>query len=150
MTKVQMPMVGLTMSEIEWRQIEGTGADGQITEEDIHARVAHPAVAEALREPLSRTRQTIAERLGRSQRERVHIYLTISADMTDARRLHAAGFPYDALFLRALAIALAEFPVLNSSLIEQQHQFHASVDIGIAVAVDDETLVVPVLRGVHG
>lgn len=134
---------------IEWRQIEGTGADGQITEEDIRARMAHPAVVEALRKPLSQTRQTIAERLGQSQRERVHIYLTVSVDMTDARRLHAGGLSYDDLFLKALAVALTEFPVLNSSLIERQYQFHESVDIGIAVAVDDETLVVPVLRSVQ-
>jgi pyruvate dehydrogenase E2 component (dihydrolipoamide acetyltransferase) len=134
---------------IDWRQIGGSGAAGQVTEEDIRARLAQPAAADALRKPLSRTRQIIAERLSRSQRERVHIYLTISADMTGARRLHAAGFPYDALFLKALAIALTEFPVLNSTLVEVQVQPHASVDIGFALAVDDETLVAPVVRSVE-
>lgn len=134
---------------LDWRQIAGGGAEGQVTEEDIRARLAQPVAAGVLRKPLSRARQIIAERLGQSQRERVHIYLTISVNMTDARRLHAAGLPYDALFLKALATALTEFPVLNSSLVEQQLQFHSSVDIGVAVALDDETLVVPVLRGVE-
>jgi pyruvate/2-oxoglutarate dehydrogenase complex dihydrolipoamide acyltransferase (E2) component len=121
---------------IDWRRIEGAGADGQIAEPDVRVRFAQPAQAEALPpgKPLARPRQIMAEWLSRSQRERVHIYLTISADMTGARRPHAAGFPYDALFLRGLAIALTEFPVLNSSLIQEQLQFHTPVDIGIALA----------------
>lgn len=138
---------------IDWRQIEGTGADGQITEADIRARLDQtntPAKVEELPagKPLPFTRQIIAERLSQSLRERVHIYLTISVNMTEARRVRNPGFSYNDLFLKSLAISLTEFPVLNSSLTEGRLQFHSSVDIGIAVAVDDAALVVPVVRAV--
>jgi pyruvate dehydrogenase E2 component (dihydrolipoamide acetyltransferase) len=139
---------------IDWRQIGGTGADGQITEPDVRARIAEinaPARVEELppSKPLPFTRQVIAERLSQSLRERVHIYLTISVNMTEARRVCSPGFSYNDLFLKSLAISLTEFPVLNSSLTEGRIQLHSSVDIGIAVAVDDGALVVPVVRAVE-
>jgi pyruvate dehydrogenase E2 component (dihydrolipoamide acetyltransferase) len=113
--------------------------------------MAGPAAAEVPPpgKPLARTRVIIADRLSQSQRERVHIYLTIAVDMTEAGRLRAGGVSYNDLFLKSLAIALTEFPVLNSSLSDGQLQLHKMVDIGIAVAVEDEALVVPVLRGVE-
>lgn len=135
--------------QIDWRQIQGTGASAQVTEHDIRARIAEAAAAEPARKPLSRTRQTIAERLSQSQRECVHIYLTVSVNMTEACRLHTAGYSYDDLLLKALAICLADFPVLNSTFTDGELQPHGSANIGMAVAVDDETLLVPVLREVE-
>lgn len=139
-------------SGINWRQIAGTGGDGQITEADVQARVAGLATVEQppSGKPLARTRQIIAERLRQSHLERVHIYLTVAVNMTVAARLRAGGISYNDMFLKSLAIALTEFPVLNSSLIDERLQLHKPVDIGIAVAVDDAELVVPVLRGVEG
>lgn len=139
---------------VDWRQAEGTGADGQITEPDIRARVAQAntqpkTVEPPAGKPLPFTRQIIAERLSQSLRERVHIYLTVSVNMTEALRLHSAGFSYNDLFLKSLALSLSEFPMLNSSLAGEGLQLHSSVDIGIAVAVDNAALVVPVVRAVE-
>jgi pyruvate dehydrogenase E2 component (dihydrolipoamide acetyltransferase) len=139
---------------VDWRQIEGTGADGQITEPDVRARIARTKTTAKVEElpagkPLPFTRQIIAERLSQSVRELVHIYLTVAVNMTEARRVHSAGFSYNDLLLKSLAVSLTEFPVLNSSLTEGRLQMHSSVNIGIAVAVDDAALVVPVVRAVE-
>jgi pyruvate dehydrogenase E2 component (dihydrolipoyllysine-residue acetyltransferase) len=139
---------------IDWRQVDGTGADGLITESDIQVRIAAtsvPGTSAATFEvkPLTFTRQIIAERLSKSLRECVHIYLTVAVNMTEARRARGSHYSYNDFFIKSLAVSLAEFPVMNSSLIEGRLQLHPPVDIGIAVAADDGTLVVPVLRGVE-
>jgi pyruvate dehydrogenase E2 component (dihydrolipoamide acetyltransferase) len=127
---------------VEWSEIAGTGPEGIITEQDVNARIsAKPA--------LPAVRQVIAERLGQSQRERVHIYLTASIDMQEARRLRGGWQPalsYSDLIIKAAATCLSEFPLVNSSLCGSDLLLHANVNIGFAVAVDDETLLVPVLR----
>jgi pyruvate dehydrogenase E2 component (dihydrolipoamide acetyltransferase) len=111
---------------------------------------------------LSNTRQIIAGRLTQSLRERAHIYLTMAVDMgaaLDSCQKPSAslstppsGAPLSIndLIVKAVAICLTEYPWVNSTLVDKELHLHSSVHIGFAVAAEDGTLVVPVLRGVEG
>jgi pyruvate dehydrogenase E2 component (dihydrolipoamide acetyltransferase) len=145
---------------VDWRSLKGSGAEGQITERDVQLRIAEADKADAVR-PLSRIRQIIAERVTRSQQERAHIYLTTTIDMTEITSLRArltertppqdmeAEVSFNDFFLMALGICLVEHPLMNSSLTSEGVRLHASANVGIAVALEDEGLVVPIIRDVQ-
>jgi pyruvate dehydrogenase E2 component (dihydrolipoamide acetyltransferase) len=153
---------------IEWRSLEGTGPDGQVTEKDVQLRITElstkpcrPSAPDVV-QPLSKTRQIIAERLTRSLHERAHIYLTIPVEMHAAldfcsqspadsgTPLESASLSVNDLIVKAVAICLREYPWVNSTLVEKEVRLHSSVNIGFAVSAQDGTLMVPVLRGVEG
>ncbi len=135
---------------VAWETIEGTGDGGQVTEKDVQTFLARQRTAEAPERPtavkLSRHRRILGERLVASQRERAHIYLKATIDMTAARQLHAGGVNYNDLFVKALALCLEEFPLVNASLHEDVAELHDTANIGLAVAAGDDHLFVPVLR----
>jgi pyruvate dehydrogenase E2 component (dihydrolipoamide acetyltransferase) len=153
---------------IDWKGLQGTGPDGQVTEKEVQLRIAHPSTkppragaAADVVQPLSKTRQIIAERLTRSLHERAHIYLTLPVEMHAAldfcnQRPADSGTPFGSsslsvndLIVKAVAICLSEYPWVNSTLVEKEVHLHSSVNIGFAVSAKDGTLVVPVLRGVE-
>lgn len=106
--------------------------------------------------PLSNMRQTIARRLVESKKTIPHFYVSIDILMD---RLLELRSQYNALMspdkisvtdfiARAAAMALTRVPALNSSFAETAIIQHGTVDLGIAVALDDG-LVVPVIRQAH-
>jgi pyruvate dehydrogenase E2 component (dihydrolipoamide acetyltransferase) len=118
-------------SGLDWRTLEGSGPNGLVTEEDVKRAV--PSRDREGADKPSHVRQVLVERLTRSVRENVHIYLTVTVDMAAARNL-----PYNDLFIKAAALCLAEFPAVNSG--------QSTANIGFAVAADDDNLFVPVIR----
>ncbi|RIK45425.1 MAG: 2-oxo acid dehydrogenase subunit E2 [Chloroflexi bacterium] len=108
------------------------------------ATAAQP-VAEGELVELSRIRQTIGKRMSQSFQNAPHFYVTNVIDMgkaMDLRKQVNADLDDDSklsvndLIIKATAMALREFPVLNSAYIDGKMQRHASIDIGIAVALD--------------
>ncbi|MFN8534210.1 MAG: dihydrolipoamide acetyltransferase family protein [Dehalococcoidia bacterium] len=107
----------------------------------------------AMTQPLTRMQQTIAKRMASSKQQVPHFYVTTEIDtgeLTELRqRLNAAGdavkVSYNDLIVKAVALALAEIPLLNSSwrndAIHQNHE----INIGIAQAVE-RGLLVPVIQ----
>jgi pyruvate dehydrogenase E2 component (dihydrolipoamide acetyltransferase) len=101
--------------------------------------------------PLSRMRQIIAQRLTESYTHAPHFFVTVSADVTELESLRAErkaqGTPYTItdFILKAAALALEEFPVVNSTSDGQSIRWHSSIDLGLAVALE-QGLVVPVIR----
>jgi len=136
--------------QVNWQLIEGTGAEGQITEQDVKAfleRRQQPAAADL--QPLPRHRRLLAQRLTQSHLERPHIHLTVPIDMSRASQFRKArGVSYNDLLVKALGICLAGFPQLNSSLEGDRVRLHPHIHIGVAVAAGDDTLLVPVIRHV--
>jgi pyruvate dehydrogenase E2 component (dihydrolipoamide acetyltransferase) len=110
---------------VDWRTLAGSGPGGAVTEDDVKRALPAPA--------LPAHRQVLIERLTRSVRECLHIYLTVTVDMAAA-----ANLPYNDLFIKAAAVCLAEFPAVNSG--------HSAANVGFAVAVDDASLFVPVIK----
>jgi pyruvate dehydrogenase E2 component (dihydrolipoamide acetyltransferase) len=96
-------------------------------------------------------RAVIAERMAKSFREAPHFYLTMEIDMTrscrfreDMKKRFNPG--YNDMIIRASALALREFPDVNSIWLGRSIERRSSADIGLAVSLDDG-LMVPVVRG---
>ncbi|MGA9623438.1 MAG: dihydrolipoamide acetyltransferase family protein [Bryobacteraceae bacterium] len=149
---------------LDLSQMQGTGAGGRITKQDVEARLAQaappaaPAAAPQTRiEPLSAMRIKIAEHMVLSKRTSAHVTTIHRVDMTKVARLRerskaefqaAYGFSltYLPFITRAAAAALRHFPLLNASLDGSNIIYHNEINIGIAVALENG-LIVPVVRG---
>jgi len=150
---------------LDLTQMQGTGAGGRITKQDVEAHLATPppppppAAAPQPRtriEPLSPMRIKIAEHMVLSKRTSAHVTTVHRVDMTKVARVRerskadfqaAYGFSltYLPFFTRAAAAALRHFPLLNASLDGNNIIHHNDVNIGIAVALENG-LIVPVVR----
>jgi 2-oxoglutarate dehydrogenase E2 component (dihydrolipoamide succinyltransferase) len=175
---------------IDLGAIQGSGATGRITREDIEAAIARtsaapataPAVPPAVTpapfvpkpspvtagprdevQPLSRMRLAIAERMTESLRVAPHVWTSVEVDLQaveEVRREHKERFrreegtslTYLAFVARAACAALRAFPVINSSLdmAARTRVLHHYVNLGIAVDLSEQGLVVPVIRDADG
>ena len=138
--------------------VQGTGHAGKVMKEDVLRAAAAPA-AEAVVPgeviPLTPMRRIIAERMLESKQRIPCYYLEIDADVTDLvclrNKLNAKGdgpkLSFNDFVLKACAIALRTFPVVNSRRVEGGIERRGEVNIGFAVGLDDG-LIVPVVRDV--
>jgi 2-oxoglutarate dehydrogenase E2 component (dihydrolipoamide succinyltransferase) len=110
------------------------------------------------REPLSRIRKRIAERLKQVQNTAAILTTFNEIDMTAALALRAkyndafkerygVSFGFMSLFAKASVEALRAFPALNAEIREDDIIYKNYYDIGIAVA-SEQGLLVPVIRDV--
>jgi pyruvate dehydrogenase E2 component (dihydrolipoamide acetyltransferase) len=97
-------------------------------------------------------RKTIARRLSESAFTAVHFYVTVEIDMDAAvslreqlARAQDVKLAYDALIVRACALGLRSFPMVNATWSDEQIVTHANADIGVAVSLPDG-LITPVIR----
>ncbi len=102
--------------------------------------------------PVSQMRKVIARRLAESKFTAPHFYLTMSIDMDKAvasraqlNELAPVKISFNDMVLKAVAVALKQHPVINSSWLGDTIRTNHHVNIGVAVAVD-EGLLVPVVR----
>jgi pyruvate/2-oxoglutarate dehydrogenase complex dihydrolipoamide acyltransferase (E2) component len=97
--------------------------------------------------PLSRMRRTVGEHMKRSLDTAATCTTWIEADMSrveQARReAGLTALPYVA---RAAIDALREYPTLNAWLRGEDHTVHGDVNLGIAVSLGEDGLIVPVIR----
>jgi pyruvate dehydrogenase E2 component (dihydrolipoamide acetyltransferase) len=158
--------------------IQGSGPGGRIVAKDIPEKGAAPAAAPPpaatpapapkiqatagegdKRVPLTGMRRVIAERLLASKTQLPHFYLTIEVDASSLMRLRkelnsaneAAGLPkltINDFVLLAVARAASSHPNINASWAGDAIIQYGSVNISVAVAVD-EGLVTPVIRDAH-
>jgi 2-oxoglutarate dehydrogenase E2 component (dihydrolipoamide succinyltransferase) len=151
--------------------LTGTGRDGRITREDVKdyivRRGSHPASAPAVPATVlagqavafSNVRKRVAENMAKSWHTAPHVLQVAEADfqrVEQARRLHGAawkareGFSltYLPFIVRAVSIALGKFPKLNASLQGDGLVLHRRINIGIAVDLNFDGLVVPVIKDV--
>jgi pyruvate dehydrogenase E2 component (dihydrolipoamide acetyltransferase) len=159
---------------IELHSVRGSGPHGRIVEADVLAAAdtlmerapppisdEHaPPVRAAGVQPLSRIRRITAERMAASARTAARVSLFLDADFSEAvrfrrqlepefARLGVARLPWDAIIARAAALALAEHRHMLAQWVEGEGLRPASDDVGVGVAVtlEPEGLIVPVLRG---
>ncbi len=102
--------------------------------------------------PVSQMRKVIAKRLAESLFTAPHFYVTMSIDMdqaiatrTKVNESSSIKISFNDFVVKACAIALKQHPNINSSWLGDKIRYNESVNIGIAVAVD-EGLLVPVVR----
>ena len=159
-------------------QIAGSGRDGRITREDVLAHIegrqaARPTVVIETPAPqvvratgegattvaLSSVRRRTAEHMAKSWTTTPHVLQAVEVDfyrIDHARQAHGAewkkreGFAltYLPFVARAVSITLAKFPNLNSTFNGDSLTLHRRINIGIAVDLGGEGLVVPVVKDV--
>jgi pyruvate/2-oxoglutarate dehydrogenase complex dihydrolipoamide acyltransferase (E2) component len=118
-------------------------------EEAPPAPAARPAeAAQPGARELSVMRKRIAEHMVRSLRTAAHCTTIVEADMSriEAARGRRSYLPHVA---RATIDALREHPELNATLEGELLTVHEPVHLGIAVALGDDGLIVPVIRNAH-
>ena len=148
---------------IELSAIEGSGRGGRITKSDALAATtqsspsAPAAGRETQREPMSRLRARVAERMLLSQRQSASLTTFNEADMSAVialRRAHRDAFEarhgvklgFMGFFVKAATAALIRHPVVNSSIDGGEILRPNYCDICVAVGAA-RGLVAPVLRG---
>ena len=169
---------------VDLARVSGSGAGGRITPEDVRAAAGAAAGAGAApvaaavsepvvppgepgedawgpirTEPISRIRQTIAQRMSQSAATIPHVTNFDDADVTELESLRK-GVPRGYLgegvkltampfAMKAVAVALRGHPMLNAGLDEANGQIVYKQYVNIGVAVDTPRgLVVPVVRDV--
>jgi 2-oxoglutarate dehydrogenase E2 component (dihydrolipoamide succinyltransferase) len=99
-------------------------------------------------EPLSVMRKQIGEHMVRSLQTAAHCTTVVEADMqrVEEARGRLSYLPFVA---RAAIAALREHPRLNATLEGDRLTIHEEVHLGIAVALGDDGLIVPVVHNAH-
>jgi 2-oxoglutarate dehydrogenase dihydrolipoamide succinyltransferase (E2 component) len=97
--------------------------------------------------PLSRMRQLVGEHMKRSLDTAATCTTWIEADMSRVERARRdAGLTALPYVARATIDALREYPALNAWLRGDEYTVHDDVNLGIAVSLGDDGLIVPVIR----
>ncbi|WP_018077327.1 dihydrolipoyllysine-residue succinyltransferase [Thiobacillus denitrificans] len=117
---------------------------------------ASSAPGESRREPLSRLRLRVAERLVAAQHTAAMLTTFNEVNMQPVNELrqrfkaefevkHGVKLGYMSFFVRAVCRALEQFPLVNAAIDGNDIVWHGDVDIGIAIS-SPRGLVVPILR----
>jgi len=135
---------------ISLTQVNGTGPEGRIVEEDVQRIIqqtsqARPQVKEVI--PLTGIKKITADRVSISFRTAPHSTVIMDVDMTSATKLrNEKHISYTELLVKAVAEALKKHPMLNSTLTEDEKiEVYEDINVGVAVATD-QGLVVPVIH----
>jgi pyruvate dehydrogenase E2 component (dihydrolipoamide acetyltransferase) len=148
---------------VDLAQVTGTGPGGRITKEDVLKYLVSKPVEEPSLEfqvvPMSSMRKAIARKMAESKSHVPHFYVSTEVDMTEAAKLRQDLIPtfesktgvrlsFTHLLVKAVAMALEEYPQLNSTFEEENIKLWKAINIGIAVSLEDG-LIVPVLRNAN-
>lgn len=148
--------------------VQGTGPQGRIVEKDILDFIdkqkqsippivtTAPSISDKRIIELNKIRKIVAQRLQMSKQTIPHFYISVSVDMSSVlKRRKELNEQYELpkeeaisindFIVRACALAIIDFPMLNSSFSEEGIILWEDIDIGVAVALDDG-LVVPVVE----
>ena len=131
-------------AKLEMAELEGSGDGGRITIADVKAAIAERP------KPVNTMRKVIAQRLTQSKQTIPHFYVTVAIDMSDLmkkrKKLKEEGInlSVNVFIIKAVALALKEFPNVNSFCDGNSVSQKSKVNIGMAVSVDNG-LVVPVI-----
>lgn len=131
---------------------------GRITKQDVMEAVeaASSAKQECSVIPWTGMRKVISEKMTKAKKEIPHFYLTLEVDMSKVLELREKLLPkvqemsgtklsINDILIKAAAVALAEFPAVNSSAGEEGILVKNRINIGLAVALENG-LVVPVVK----
>jgi pyruvate/2-oxoglutarate dehydrogenase complex dihydrolipoamide acyltransferase (E2) component len=163
--------------DIDLSRVPGTGRGGRVRKQDVLALVngggeragapdgALPAVDPPLHiespyrpDPpaapqdsgLSRMRRQIGEHMKRSLDTAAHCTTWIEVDMGRVQAARArVGVTALAFVARATIEALREHPALNAWMEQDRYTSHPHVNLGIAVSLGEDGLIVPVIHRAH-
>jgi len=138
--------------------IKGSGPEGMIEKKDVLEYLASKKYegktapsGEYIVKEWAPLRRIIARRFTESKREIPHYYLegkfivSEIAREKEARKKEGIDLTYTDFLIFLTARAIKEYPLVNAALVNDEIRIYNTVDIGLAVSVEDG-LVVPVLR----
>jgi pyruvate dehydrogenase E2 component (dihydrolipoamide acetyltransferase) len=153
---------------IDLSSVAGSGPSGRISVADVEKYLSETKavkmeallpfvpleVAEII--PMTTMRRTIARRLSQSFHDAPHFNLGTEVDMTEVKRwldsqsekmgaAVGAKISINDIFIKAVAATLRDHPRLNSRLNGDQVEILRTINIGLAVALDDG-LIVPAVE----
>ena len=141
---------------VDLDHVVGTGRDGRVRKEDVLAAVervgATPVTVAAYVPPppqeRSRMRRLIGEHMKRSLETAATVTTWIEVDFTAVEeRRRALGVTALPVVAAATAATLGEFGDLNAWLDGENYTCHADVNLGVAVSLGANGLIVPVVLG---
>lgn len=170
--KDQSPAVRKAAKEtgVNPADVQGSGRGGRVTKSDMinptlkadNGQVIATAVGQRIekREPMTRLRKRIAERLLSATQETAMLTTFNEVNMKPLMDLrtkykdqfekrHGVKLGFMSLFVKAATEALKRFPAVNASIDGEDIVYHGYYDVGVAVS-SDRGLVVPVLRDTDG
>ncbi|MBX9924330.1 MAG: 2-oxo acid dehydrogenase subunit E2 [Rhabdochlamydiaceae bacterium] len=153
---------GISIEQL--KKIPGTGSGNRVTKQDIEAWSCKKAPCSVNSEvgsnverlKLTGMRKAIAENMVKSFYEAPHATLINEVDVTPVLQwiahkkeeiltAHGVKVTVTSFIVQALAKALQEFPLLNSSLEQDTIVVKKYINVGIAVSID-QGLIVPVVK----
>ena len=159
----------VSISELE--SVSGSGVGGRVNKNDVLKYIeskknldrsdAPPSFVELDKslgsvEEMSHVQKIVAKHMIESVRTSPHVYSTVEVDMTNVVSFvqnfkesffnkYGTKLTYTPIFLEACVSSIQKFPLINSSLLEDKIHYHKNINLGIAVALPDDSLVVPVI-----
>ncbi|MBI3043480.1 MAG: 2-oxo acid dehydrogenase subunit E2 [Betaproteobacteria bacterium] len=166
------PVVSRLLAEhgLNPSDVRGTGRDGRITREDVLAHIARSAQPPAAsRQPpaaspagagtvaLNSVRKRTAEHMAKAWASVPHVLQVVEADFSRVDQVRRMGgrqwkeregfsLTYLPFIAHAAAAALMKYPRLNASFYGDHLVLHRRVNLGIAVDLGFEGLLVPVAK----
>ena len=159
------------ISEDELLKISGSGKDGRITKNDIlkHIKLSNnfefnknPNLKSSFEDKstirdLTRMEKILAEHMVNSRKISPHVQSFIELDVTslwdwrnsikdDFLKKENNKLTITHVFIKVVAEVLREFPILNSSLKDDKIYTKNEINIGVATALSNGNLIVPVLK----
>ncbi len=158
------------INQEELNSIIGSGKEGRVTKQDIlnyvdskstksdhsHVNESKPLVGDQIIE-LDRMGKIIFDHMSNSKKISAHVQSFVEVDVTNLWEwrdrfkdsfLEKEGqkLTFTPLFLDAVIKSLKDYPILNSSIIDEKIIMKRSINIGMATAIENGNLIVPVIK----
>jgi 2-oxoglutarate dehydrogenase E2 component (dihydrolipoamide succinyltransferase) len=158
------------VSSHELDSIIGSGKDGRVTKQDIlsyvksrsnnlkdNIQVETSSSREDQVLELDRMGKIIFDHMSSSKKISAHVQSFVEVDVSnlwDWREKYKKSFfdnegqrlTFTPLFIDAVVKSLKDYPIINSSVVDEKVIIKKSINIGMATAVENGNLIVPVIR----
>lgn len=163
---------------IDLTKVQGTGLNGRITKQnvldyverrtsDVEHRTPHAAPETGTRDTETGTlirhtnmRRSIAEHMLASKKTSPHVLTVMEADMSRVIAHRAANkdtfsrdgvnLTFTAYFVAAIVAGLKSQPLANATWTDDGILVHKDINVGMAVALGKDGLIVPVIKNADG
>ena len=155
----------------ELDKISGTGKDGRVTKQDILNYLKGDVKSTIINDDYNQTESSVGDqileldRMGKiifdhmsnSKKISAHVQSFVEVDVSnvwDWREKYKISFQenegqkltFTPIFINAIVKSLKEFPILNSSVVNGKIVIKRAINIGMATAVENGNLIVPVIK----
>lgn len=161
---------------INLSQVQGTGLNGRITKNDVLNYVeGNKSQTSNLQSPISNSqtstikagdgdqlikhtpiRKSIADHMVMSKHTSPHVLTVMEADMSKVAKHRSANkamfekdgvnLTFTAYFMTAIVAGLKHYPIVNASWSDEGIIVHKNLNLGMAVSLGEDGLIVPVIK----